>query len=235
MALKQITRYELIRLCPVRSLWLIWKNPETGRYFRVGQLDQLEDQRYVFSYEKQIRDVVGFGPLVEFPALNASYVSDALPAFFSNRVMSQDRENYGDYRRWLGLETDGWDTPMEVLARSGGARATDTFHLVEKPGQHAKVLSRFFISGIRHSPSPESAKSLVNGQELELRDDPKNPHNSLALLLDRSDGQAVGWVPDWLLDTVHAERVERKLRVFVERANMDAPSRLQVLCRMEYE
>lgn len=213
---------------------MIWKNPDSGRYVQVGQLDQLDDERYAFSYGFAIQHVPGFSPLVEFPDLKAIYVSDALPAFFSNRVMSQNRENYGDYRRWLGLEADGWDTPMEVLARSGGARATDTFHLVEKPGQRSKVLSRFFVSGIRHSPSPEAANTLVVGQELDLREEKENPHNNMALLLDRSDGLAVGWVPDWLLGTVHDERNIQKLRVFVERVNLDAPSRLQVLCRMEY-
>jgi len=69
MAVQQMEHSEFVQLRPARSLWLIWKSPETGWYSRMGQLHLLDDQRYAFSYDPDIREVAGICPQVEFPDL----------------------------------------------------------------------------------------------------------------------------------------------------------------------
>ena len=46
----------------------------------------------------------------------------------SNRLMSRKRESFTSYPHALGIDSDAVDTPMELLAWTGGPRATDTFH-----------------------------------------------------------------------------------------------------------
>lgn len=218
-------------------LLLIWQNPNTRAFVRVGALDQLVDGRYAFRYLDTARWDDDFQPLVEFPNLDAVYASRELPAFFSNRVMSRRRESYPAYRHWIGLDEPDADTPFEVLARTGAPRATDTFHVVDdlRPGPDGRVVSRFLASGVRHlSGATERLEQLPQGQQLELRDEPGNPVNNRAILIDMVAGAPVGYIPDWLVEDVHRLRDQApSLVLTAERVNPDAPPHLRLLCRLE--
>lgn len=215
-----------------RRLRLIWKDPESGRYHEVGGFEALVDGRYVFTYTSRGQSLDAFAALPQFPDLKHVYVSDTLPAFLANRVMSDRRDSYSRYMHWLGLEPGS--TPIEVLARTGGARATDTFHVVDsfEPDEEGLCEGRFFVSGLRHTPSgAEVATNLVPGAVLAIEEEPENPVNPRALLLS-ADGNQVGWVPDWLVEDVHRFLDAGTVSVIVERVNLDAPSHLRLLCRL---
>lgn len=220
-----------------RKLLLIWQDPESRRLSRVAQLDALVDGRYVFKYLDGADDPA-FGHLAQFPVRNQVYISNGLPAFFRNRVMSRSRSDYPQFRDWLGL-APGEDTPVEVLLRTGGPRATDTFHIVDDwaPDGEGKVCIRFFASGVRHvHGAAERINELQVGDSLELRKEESNPVNPRALFLDASEQQPVGYVPDWLVEDVH--RIHSEVgtpSVAVERVNPDAPFHMMLLCRIEAE
>lgn len=219
-----------------RRLLLVWQNPETRKFLRVGELDQLPDGGFAFTYLESSRSDPDFFPLDEFPDQSRSYVTDQLPGFFANRVMSTQRASYGAYRSWLGLDSSGADTPIEVLARTGGPRATDTFHIVDLPGvTEGRFESRFFVSGVRHIPEADARlASLQAGAELGLRPEPDNPENPDAVLVDVTDGEPVGWVPDWLVRELRDLRESGwALRCTVEQVNLEAPPHLRLLVRLE--
>jgi hypothetical protein len=235
MGSRELTLEESSRVTSVRRLLLIWQNPKSQRFVRVGELDELADGRMAFSYLPGATADPDFFPLDEFPDRSRSYVSDGFPAFFANRVMSTRRVSYGAYRGWLGLDAAGADVPVEVLARTGGPRATDTFHVVDLPGvTEGRFESRFFVSGIRHVPgAAERLRTLQVGSELGLRDEPENPVNPEAVLVDAHQGLPVGWVPDWLVGELHILRDQgHRLRCSVERINVDAPPHLQLLVKI---
>lgn len=219
---------------PGRSLILVWQDPETRKFVRVARFSQLSDRRYSFEYEPGVERLERFFPLAEFPVVKRIYVSDVLPAFFENRIMSHDRPSYDRYLGWLGLER-GLDTPMEVLARTGGTRATDTFHLVDAPVVGDRMSSRFFVSGVRHiAGAVERLADVKIGDELQLRPEPQNPVDDRALLIDVESDVPVGWVPSWLLDEVHRFMGEgHDVRIQVERLNLDAPDHLKLLARID--
>lgn len=213
-----------------RKLQLIWKHPVSRRYHRIGQFEALQDGRYAFGYVPGAAEIPDLTPLVQFPDLGRVYVSDALPAFLANRVMSKRRATYGQYLGWLGLGEDA--PPVEILARTGGERVTDTFHLVDSfDPVGGRVEGRFFVSGIRHRFGGELT-AIRPGQHLRLVDDLQNPVNPHAILL-ADDETELGWVPDWLVSDVHAMRQRADVHVFVEQVNPDAPPHLAVLCRLE--
>ena len=213
------------------SLRLIWKHPETRRYHEIGKFSALVDGSYVFEYNKDVAEVPDFTEFGPFPNREQPYVSKRLPAFFANRVMSQRRPSFDEYIGWLGLNKDA--APVEILARTGGGRATDTFHLVEDYDRSADMVEfRFFVSGIRHRSSLEIS-SLKVGAPLEIQEEPDNVVNPRALLLT-SDGSALGWIPDWLVNDVHELRDCGEVKISVDRINEDAPARLQLMCKLKW-
>lgn len=219
-----------------RRLFLIWQNPDTRQFIRVGVLAELVDGRYAFEYTDGA-DADGFHPLVQFPDVRRTYVSDCLPAFFANRLMSKKRPSYPAYLDALGIDIAGFGTPMELLARTGGPRASDTFHLVDDltADDNGCIVSRFLASGVRHVEGSADALSRVrSGDELKLRPETTNPVNKRAQLICAGTGEALGYVPDWLLDDLGAllKRAD-SYRVVAERVNPDANPHLRLLCRVE--
>ncbi len=236
MATEVLTQGQALPVGSAARLLLIWQSPETRGFVRVAALDHLVDGRYAFRYLDAARGGE-FQPLVEFPDFDAVYVSDKLPAFFGNRVMSHRRDSYPTYRHWIGLDEPGSDTPFEVLTRTGAPRATDTFHIVDdlRLGPDGSVVSRFLASGVRHVfGATKRLKQLHEGQRLELRSEPDNPVNDRAILIDMVAEESVGYVPDWLVDDVHGLRNQASSLVLTaERVNTDAPPHLRLLCRLE--
>jgi len=215
-----------------RRLRLIWKDPKTGRYSHVGWLEALADGRYCFRYTPEAVDIDGFTYVSQYPDPSQTYVSEVLPAFFANRVMNRRRPSYDQYVGWLGLDPDA--LPVEIMARTGGGRATDFYQLVEDFNlREGRCEGRFFISGMRHViPGLELLGALRPGQELALKDEPHNPVNERAILLN-ADGHPVGYLPDWLGDDAHRLRQEGSVSIYVDQVNHDAPPHLAVLCKLE--
>lgn len=219
-----------------QRLFLIWQNPDSRQFVRVGVLSELVDGRYAFEYTSGA-NADGFHPLVQFPDVNKTYVSDALPAFFVNRLMSKRRPSYPTYLDAIGIDAVGLETPMELLARTGGPRATDTFHLVDDfaADDNGCLVSRFLASGVRHIDGSADALSRVRpGDHLQLRADTTNPVNKRAQLVCADTGDALGYVPDWLLDDLEGllQRAHSH-RVVAERVTPDADPHLRLLCRIE--
>jgi hypothetical protein len=111
-----------------RRMVLIWQHPTSRKFLKVGLLDKQADGTFVFRYLPGAGETDGFAPLMQFPDVNAEYRSGHLPAFFANRVMSSRRASYREFLGWLGIR-DGDDVPIDILLRTGGPRATDTFHI----------------------------------------------------------------------------------------------------------
>lgn len=220
-----------------RTLLLVWQDPASRRFIKVGQLDALSDSRFAFQYLDAARGEESFAPLADYPNLDAVYVSDEVPAFFANRVLSSDRPAYDNYLSWLGIADLSPDQiPVEVLARTGGGRATDTFHVVDLPiddGQ--RFSSRFFVSGIRYAPDSDAElRSLQPGAELNVQLEAENPRNSRAVVVAAESGAKLGYVPDWLCGDIH-DRIQNgwSVRVVAERINPDAPAHIRLLVRLD--
>lgn len=220
-----------------RSLLLVWQNPESRRFLRIGRIDLLAHGRFAFRYDQESVGDPEFVALIDYPDVDAVYLSDELPAFFANRVMSPDRPSYERYLAWLGVdELESMDLPLEMLARTGGGKATDTFHLMDIPLERNHAFeSRFFVSGVRHRANIESTLlRLQPGDPLRLAQEPQNPGNPRAVLVSAMTGEHVGYVPDWLCDDVTRLLNDGwNVNASVERVNGDAPDHVKLLCRIE--
>ncbi len=215
-----------------RAFAVVWQHPTTRIFTRVGRL-VVGHGTYEFRYDDHAADVEGFEPFLAFPDLGRTYRSEELFPFFSNRVLSARRPDYPVYLERLGLQTGD---PVEILARSGGGRATDTVHLAPEPvlTPEGFVELRFLASGVRHAdPDGTHLRGVSEGDVLAVRDHEDNEVNPLALFLDNASGAPVGWVPDYLLETVRGLRESYRLEVVADVVNPpDTPAHLRLLCRL---
>ncbi len=236
MATELKSRSEVDLSTSQRSLLLVWQNPASRRFIEVGRLDLLAEGKFAFHYVPS-DDAESF-VVDDYPDRDHVYVSDELPAFFSNRVMSSARSSYAQYLEWLGIEKnlEAMSLPIEVLARTGGSRVTDTFHVLDRPVKLPNSFSsRFFVSGISHTTEAEHVlAAITTGSELALLREDDNPGNPRAVLINTSDDRKIGYVPDWLCGDIHGLLEDRwELSTVAERVNPDAPDHIKVLCRVD--
>lgn len=225
-----------------RHFVVVWQRPDRT-FVPVGQLDVSRDGRGTthsrFRYRPDVGGEAEFEPLLAFPDLDAVYEREGeLFPFLANRVMSPRRPDFDQYVTALGLSVSEAD-PLEILARSGGERATDTIHLVPFPERHGDVEWRhFMVSGVRHQPGAQDRIArLEEGDALQLRAEPDNPENPAAMLLDLEHGQPVGWLPNYLLPEFHAHvEAGNTPTVYVVKANgPEVPWHVRLLCRLEFD
>jgi hypothetical protein len=222
-----------------RRLFVSWRDPDSGSIHPVGLLTRhiAEDgEAYSFVYLKSAERLSEFEPLPGMPDLYRRYDSARLFPVFANRVMPRTRPEFDLLAARVDLAGDA--DPFEVLARSGGRRATDRVEVFLAPERTSNGSSSvlFFARGIRHVPGAADAVSgLRAGDELILVDDPQNLYNHPAVILRASDGQQIGWVPDYLVEHVHELRQLNGADpiVSVEHANdITVASHMRLLCRL---
>lgn len=197
---------------------------------------EIDGERYIFAYLKVAESLEGFVPLPGLPDLHRRYESRRLFSVFAIRVMPRSRPDYDALATRVHLSGDA--DPFEVMARSGGRRATDRIEVFSGPQRSAsgESTSPFFARGIRHTPgTAEAVDDLRAGDELILVDDPTNAFNSRAVLLHAQDQRAVGHAPDYLVEHIHELRQlnGHDPRVVVEHVNDRASApHLRLLCRL---
>lgn len=222
-----------------KTLFLAWKDPISPNWFTIGRLT-FDKNIYQFVYTQGVKEAeekCAFTPLLSFPRLNEVYTSTYLFPVFANLVMSRSRPDYSSFIEWLDLP-DGGDDPLEILARSGGERVTDTFAVfpdaeVDEEGRYNLY---FFSQGLRHLPRSaiDRIDRLEAGETLEFDRELQPFDDSPALVLTTEDGDRVGYYPRYLLREIfELLRQNSNLEVRVERVNKPpTPLQFRLLCKM---
>ena len=124
-------------------------------------------------------------------------IPPALFPLFENRLMNPTREDYGLHLELLGLQ-QGEDDPLVILARSGGRRETDSYHVFPAPFERhdaegrREVCIQFFTNGFQYTSG-----DVGNAAErpIFLMWDFQNPEDDRALMIRSENNQNLGWVP----------------------------------------
>ena len=222
-----------------RNFRVIWQNPLTRKFVHVGWLEA-DAGGFNFSYTPDAELDGDFTPFPAFPDFRQPYQSPRLFDFFADRLMSAvgSATTLADA---LGLDAEE-ATPVELLARTWAQDVHDTVQVVPEPSikPDGSSVRMFLASGARHvdEADPDAVAKriamLKPGDPLSLREEPENPVNQHAIVLDAA-GRPVGWIPDYLLDDIAKQRdAGSDLAVFVEHANGPAVAwHLRLLCRIE--
>lgn len=223
----------------MNTLFLAWQEEErTRRWFVIGRLDRTERGfrfQYVNQDWPQIASEYGFESLLDFPDVGRVYESTRLFPMFENRLLSRSRPDYGDFLKRLAIDDKDHD-PLDILARSEGIRATDSFEVFPKPEPdeqgHYRVV--FLARGVRHLPRhvEDVIAKLTPGDKLDAKFGRENEQDCNALLV-RSDGMQVGWIPRYLCPDIKRLKGEypSSLELRVEQVNLSpAPVQQRLLC-----
>jgi hypothetical protein len=227
----------------LQALYVAWQDPESRRYYPVARLVAgvgSGHDLYEFSYIKGAEEAAryGFAPLAGFDNLNGVYRSRELFPFFANRLMSPSRPDFALYVQSLGLESNA--DAMTILARSGGARATDSIELFSLPMRsvdEGTCHTYFWMHGFRHLGGEQQNRvlSLRPGEELLALPDRDNAFDRHAIELQTADQTRVGYMPRYLAsEVIGFTESGANCRAFVERVNpAPAPTQQRLLCRLD--
>jgi hypothetical protein len=222
------------------ALYVTWQDHESRAIFVVGRLIKVRVEREEFEYAytegSRRAEAAGFKGFVSFPGLDRVHRFDALPPFFSNRVMSPRRPDYPQYINELALNVED-ASPFAILSRNGGRRQTDPYEVFPELLANidgSRLQGWFMLRGVRHLPNAETdIAQLVAEQRLAVVPEPTNPKNPKALQLFGHGSLPFGWVPDYLVDELtHAIDTDPSTAVVVERVNpLPTPYQHRLLCR----
>lgn len=225
-------------------LFVTWRYRE-GLIHPVGRLtrrvceESQESQAYRFVYFKNAENLMseGFSLLPGLPDLHRVYEGQELFPVFRKRQMPRQRPDYAEYLGKLGLDVD--TDPFEVMARNEGRKVTDRIEVFAPPRRtdDGDLTTLFFARGIRHRDrASDAVTELGPGDRLVLKDDSHNKVNPLAIFIDTTSGEPVGWVPNYLVDTVHELRelnADDALTVTVEHVNPpEVAPYMRLICRL---
>lgn len=222
----------------MKILFIAWQDPETREWIPVGRLTRNDDS-YIFVYTKGAKRSKRFVPFGWMKDLDSLYVSEHLFPLFANRILPRSRPEFSDYIDWLGLSAEEYDD-LDILARSGGVRETDTLEIFPcpVPDQHHRYVGHFFSHGLRYfsKEQQQRLRSLRVGEQIFLLKDIQNEFDPNALILRSSEPVAlIGYCPRYfsaefseLIDKASPEAVH----VTLARVNADAPSELRLLCKI---
>ena len=226
----------------LRKLFLTWQDKKSRQWFPIGQLTH-DGRVYRFVYLRGAdvaKQEAGFQPVVSFPDFRKVYEADKLFPLFANRVMPASRPEYKQTIEFLSLPQDSND-PLAFLARSGGAKVTDTFEVFCYPQQNGKgqYELKFFAHGLRYLPSCslERIANMQRGDRVYLSHAFQNPFESNAIQLCTRDNYIIGYCPSYLLDDVNKMRrhLNNDIEVCIERVNPDsAPLQFRLLCCLTF-
>lgn len=228
----------------MRQAFVSWQSPGTRIWHVIGQLQH--DTDYLFRYTQGVEPACedGFEPLLSFPDLQVVYRSASIFPIFANRIMPAERPEYQGYLQRLALTSEE-ATPMEVLVRSTGIKATDNIEIIGYPTRTDRGCYQvdFPVRSIRYLPAPmqEAVLRLVPNDRLYLLPDPQNHMDPGAVAIrteeigGRQETYLIGYCPiayarDFRL---LLDQYPRELEVKVLGVNPPpAPSQSRLLCRL---
>ena len=216
-----------------RRIYLSWQSPADGRRYIVGRLDRTQG-RYRFVYTQGVKNR-RFLPVMGMSDLHRAYESETLFPIFKNRLLSERRPEYPRYIRWLGL-AEGDVDELEVLARSEGRKATDSFQTPpDLTAENGRVEVCFCVHDVLQCESEAMLGGLAEGEALQLRfDSESGTDRRVALVCVGRPERRLGYLPPYLASVTgdFLRQWPDSVEVRVKKINADAPYDLKLLCLM---
>ena len=183
-------------MATIDRLLVIWGEPKAGNRQVIGHLTRSRTGEFHFWYEDDLADAQarGFKLLPQFPVhrrAGAPYSERYLFPLFAERIPAPTRlDAQSMMQRWGVTHLDD---QFEVLARSGGIRATDRLELAEyrAPDDDLTRPLELRIASRRHIQDPAP---ISIGDTLSLRSEPENPSDPRAVAVEL-EGQHAGYIP----------------------------------------
>lgn len=178
------------------EMWLIWKQPETRRRYKVGSLTY-DAEKYTFQYvNPELDDALeaGFFYFPGFEDLNKKYVNDDLFLNVETRLPNSSRKDYLEILNTYDLNKNA--SKLEILKATRGRLITDNYEFV--PAFDASKIE-FDVAGTRYCTNVRKYANLIQvNDKLDLVLDSGNDYDSNAIkVILNKDGKSyhLGYVP----------------------------------------
>lgn len=179
----------------IDRLVVIWGDSQQGNRHLIGQLTRSEGM-FRFWYDDDLTSARarGFQLLPEFSEYRGAarpYVERYLFPLFAERIPAPSRPDAKQMMCAWGVEHP--DDQFEVLAKSGGIRATDRLELAEYRAVDDDLVRplEFRIASRRYLTEPAP---IAIGDVVSLRRESSNEADPQAVIVDRN-GNRAGYVP----------------------------------------
>lgn len=226
------------------AVFVAWRDPKEHRCYPIARLARLiagpdGHTEYEFVYVNGVREAQqhGFSHIASFDDLGRLYYSSTLFPFFANRIIAETRPERAALLQRLLLEEGD---PLEVLSRTGGIRATDTYEVFPLPRFDPTMpgfRTLFLVHALRHfsETTHERIGRLIPGEPLFFMNDCQNEFDPHAIALRTADRVLVGHIPNYLLLEVYElANLCDFVQVSVAQANpLPAPLDQRLLCAIE--
>ena len=204
-------------------LYLICKSGQSGQQYIVSQLTR--NSCYEFRYCNEVEEATedGFVPLLCFPDLNKKYEDEKLFSVFSSRLPDKKRKNIKDILKKYGLEDYDEYT---LLKRSGARLPIDNLEFIDPILDGEKDITRiFFVAGVRHYLNCDGndclkAITITRGDEVFLKKDSENMHDTNAVHVLDYSGKILGYIPRYYSSSV-TKLLETKKKISCHVYNVD--------------
>ena len=178
------------------EMWLIWKQPETRRRYKVGIL-KYDNCEYVFEYiNPELKDAkeAGFEYFPGFDNTTQIYKSAELFANIETRLPNFKRPDYLEILNAYNLNKDS--NKLEILRATKGRLITDNYEFV--PSFDTNKIE-FDVAGTRHCKDVKKCINLIKvNDKLLLELEPENTYdpNAIKVILEKNGKKYhLGYVP----------------------------------------
>lgn len=177
-------------------MWLIWKESQERRRFKVGILTY-ENDKYVFQYvNPELEDAkkFGFGFFPGFENLNKVYESQELFPSIENRLPNVNRPDYLDILNIYNL--DQHSSKWDILIATKGRLVTDNYEFV-KSFDSNKL--EFDVAGTNYASDILECQEFLHINDkifLEFeKDNQKDPYAIRVMIHKNNISYHLGYVP----------------------------------------
>jgi hypothetical protein len=185
----------------IDHLFVIWRAPSDGGRHVIGHLTREPSgppYRFWYEHDLSAASARGFTLFPSFPEHRQEehpFEARYLFATFADRIPSPHRSDGARMLESWGVKRT--DDQFEILAKSGGLRATDRIEVAEyrATDDDLAIPLEFRVAGVKYVPDEARAR-LTPGSALRLKREPANPHDpSATIIATTSDGKRAGYVP----------------------------------------
>ena len=185
----------------VPVLFVTWQAPESRRFFPIARVLRLPTGEFEWAYLRAVREAIelgGFAGLPGFEDIEAVGVGPELPAPFAHRAPARPARRSTSRPRAANDVLDPAPITLLVPVGAGRHERLEVFS-PPLPAPLGGAWGVFAARGVGRVPGSQgSAFELAEHEPLALVPEPTNAYNPHAVLLARSDGSAIGYLPDYL-------------------------------------
>lgn len=223
-------------------IFLLWQSNIARKWHTIGCLSK-KGEKYLFNYVNGLKAAQneGFSLIYEFPEKYAMYISNSLPSFFQNRLLSRNRPEFNQYLNWANISGMSKLSDLELLTHRFARRIDDQYMLFRTPEKINEEYSiNFFIHGARYR-SEVKYENLIedNVTTLSLEAEFDNEYDDHATLIyinsdDLFGKKYLGYVPRFLSEDIRYLMTQTKLNLEIEKINLSpTPYRYRCLVSLK--